>query len=64
MLQAHLREAAARYIPRAGFPLHRHRFPGRARLPQQEGHQQLLLATQLDWLRCYGTVWITGIFIS
>lgn len=60
MLQAYLREAAPRDLPRARVPLHRHRVPGRARLPQQEGHQQLLLASQLDWPRRYGTVWDTG----
>lgn len=62
MLQTHLRQVAARHLPRVGVPLHRHRIPGCTGLPQQEGHQQLLLATQLDRLRCHGTVWNTGDF--
>lgn len=60
LLPAHLREAAARDLPRACVPVHCDRFPRRARLPQQEGHHQFLLATQLDRLGCYGTVWNTG----
>lgn len=60
MLQAHLREAPARHLPRSSIPLHRNWLPRRLRLSQQIRDQQLLLASQLDRPRGYGTVWNSG----